>query len=663
MASLDSYMKIEPSILCYLWTDGAYSCLLDLKGCHNLTTLSQMSGNIKFICLRSTAIQELDSSICSLNNLLVLDLYNCKLLRNLPNNLSDLESLEYLDLYGCILIDKFPELPKSIKGLDLSKTSIQQVNPSSFECLPFLNILYMNQCRKLESLPITICKLESLTKLFLENCFRLESFPEILEPMEKLKELYLMGTRIEELPSSIEKLSMLEKLCLDYCKSLKFIPTTICKLKSLIILSFIECWQLKCLPEILEPMENLKELIFEKAWIEEIPSSIEKLILLEKLYLINCKHLKLITTNICKLKSLKLISLYNCSRLKYFPEILEPMENLEQLYLSGTWIEALPSSIERLVMLKILDLASCENLKSIPTNIYNMPKISEINISKYPKVKTLSYYGLPSLTVLGPSDTTAGLSYYYNSQTLQQSKCRSSCSITTTNLKVFFRLHSDDGLKYGIHFTCCECFLFYTVHNVLASQYFEDNIFQKYYNDFHFKDLNRPRAIFSYSGNAIPLWFTNQSVGSSIEVNLVPSSDNYFSFLGFALCIVVDFDPSTSNPGVEDLSCEYIFKMSDGQSSKLCSTLPRQKATFDSDGDSNVDNNDILDWSSGNVFIWYLYQKDNWNYLSGVDKASFEFYFGESNDSIGKERIKQCGIRLVYRQDAKEFDTADAHSY
>ncbi|XP_062086543.1 probable disease resistance protein At4g19520 [Humulus lupulus] len=205
----DVFMNITPSLLDYVWTDGAYSCLLDLKGCSNLRSLSVMSGNIKFICLRSTAIKELHSSIGYLKNLLVLDLCNCKCIKNLPTSIRNLESLEYLDMFGCKSIEKFPELPKNIKGLDLSRTSIQQVDSSSFECLPCLHILYMNSCIELESLPTSICKLKSLVRLDLGKCSRLKLFPEILEPMEKLEKLYLDESGIEEMPSTIENLVVL----------------------------------------------------------------------------------------------------------------------------------------------------------------------------------------------------------------------------------------------------------------------------------------------------------------------------------------------------------------------------------------------------------------------------------------------------------------------
>ncbi|XP_062077047.1 disease resistance protein RPV1-like [Humulus lupulus] len=239
--------------------DEDYDCLVNLRQCSKLKTLSEMSGNIKFICLRSTAIEELHSSIVFLNNLLVLDLRDCKYLKSLPKDISKLESLEYLDMGECALIDKFPELPKNLKGLDLSGTSIRKVDSSSFECLPCLNILYMKDCTNLESLPTSIWKLKSLFGLSFEHCSQLKRFPKILNTVKKLKELNLIGTGIREAPSPIENLIALKKLNLSKCKRLEFISTGICRLKFLSELNLSNCPRLRVHEQILEFTKNLSK--------------------------------------------------------------------------------------------------------------------------------------------------------------------------------------------------------------------------------------------------------------------------------------------------------------------------------------------------------------------------------------------------------------------
>ena len=120
---------------------------------------------------------------------------------------------------GYLSIDKFRELPKNIRQLYLSGTSIEQVLPPSFESLPCLEILFMKNCTRLESLPTSFCKLKSLRKFFFSGCSQLKSFPEILEPMEKLEKIDLTETGIKDLPSSIEQRVMLGTLCVKGCKN------------------------------------------------------------------------------------------------------------------------------------------------------------------------------------------------------------------------------------------------------------------------------------------------------------------------------------------------------------------------------------------------------------------------------------------------------------
>ncbi|PON42392.1 TIR-NBS-LRR-like protein [Trema orientale] len=224
---------------------------LDLSHCSNLKAFPEMSGNIQYLFLRSNAIEELHSSIWSLDNLVFLDLNDCKCLKNLPRSIGRLESLDHLDLGGCISIDRFPELPRNIRSLHLSGTNIKRVPSSSFECLPSLEDLYLNNCTRLETLPTSIYRLKSLVTLNLTDCSELKSFPEILEPMECLKDLYLDRTGIIKLHSSIENLTGLRWLLLRECKNLEFVPNSIYNMSRLELLGLSECPKLESLPALL----------------------------------------------------------------------------------------------------------------------------------------------------------------------------------------------------------------------------------------------------------------------------------------------------------------------------------------------------------------------------------------------------------------------------
>lgn len=79
--------------------------------------------------------------------------------------------------------------------------------------------------------------------------------------------LCLRNTAIEEVPSSMESLTKLEKLDLSYCTRLK----GLCKLD----LGY--CSKFECFPEIIEKMERLRSVDLQSTEVEELPSSMENL--------------------------------------------------------------------------------------------------------------------------------------------------------------------------------------------------------------------------------------------------------------------------------------------------------------------------------------------------------------------------------------------------
>ncbi|KAL6315510.1 hypothetical protein AAG906_000808 [Vitis piasezkii] len=96
--------------------------------------------------------------------------------------------------------------------------------------------------------------------------------------------------------------------------------------------------------------------------------------------------------SICRLKYLQVLCCTNCSKLGSFPEVMENMNNLRELHLHGTAIQDLPSSIENLKGLEFLDLASCKKLVTLPTHICNLKSL-----------KTLHVYGCSKLNKLPKS--------------------------------------------------------------------------------------------------------------------------------------------------------------------------------------------------------------------------------------------------------------------
>ncbi|XP_034676381.1 disease resistance protein RPV1-like [Vitis riparia] len=358
---------------------------LNLCGCSKLETFPEIMEDMECLMeldLSGTCIKELPSSIEYINHLTSLRMVECENLRSLPSSICRLKSLEELNLCGCSNLETFPEIMEDMEclmELDLSGTCIKEL-PSSIEYINYLTSLRMVECKNLRSLPSSICRLKSLKELNLCGCSNLESFPEIMEDMECLMELDLSGTCIKELPSSIEYINHLTSLRLVECRKLRSLTSNICRLKSLKYLFLRGCSNLETFPEIMEDMECLVELDLKGTCIKELPLSFEYLNHLTYLSLQYCQNLRSLSSSICRLKSLEYVNLYGCSNLENFPEIMEGMECLKNLDLSGTGINGLPSSIEYLNHLTSMRLVECETLRSLPSSICRLKSLEYLNL-------------------------------------------------------------------------------------------------------------------------------------------------------------------------------------------------------------------------------------------------------------------------------------------
>ncbi|RXI00719.1 hypothetical protein DVH24_000953 [Malus domestica] len=330
---------------------------LHLALCTSLKYLPEMPGNIKYLDLLGSGIKELPQSFWSHEKISYLNISHCRYLEKLPSNKCKLKISGSFNLDWHTSLGEFSELPR-----DISKLSLVG-------------------CKRLVSLPTNIWKLKYLEELNLSNCFKLENFPKILEPMEHLKSLNLSGTSIKELHSSIEFLPALKRIQLQGCKRFSSIPKSICKLKYLEVLDFSLCSELVNFPEILEPMEHLKSLNLSGTTVKKLHSSIEFLPALKRIQLQGCKRFSSIPKNICKLKNLEVLDFSLCSKLVNFPEILEPMEHLKSLNLSGTTIKELHSSIEFLPALKRIQLQGCKRFSSIPKSICKLKNLEVLDFS------------------------------------------------------------------------------------------------------------------------------------------------------------------------------------------------------------------------------------------------------------------------------------------
>ena len=103
----------------------------------------------------------------------------------------------------------------------------------------------------------------------------------------------------------------------------------------------------------------------------------------------------------------KPLTLSGCSKLKKFPEIVENMSHLRELYLNETGIEELPSSLEHLTGLTFLSLRNCKNLSSLADAICTMTSLKTLILSGCSKLNELAENlgNLEGLEVLDVSGT------------------------------------------------------------------------------------------------------------------------------------------------------------------------------------------------------------------------------------------------------------------
>ncbi|KAL0006306.1 hypothetical protein SO802_013867 [Lithocarpus litseifolius] len=651
--------------------------------------------NLESLILKDcTSLSKIHPSLGYLKKLIFLNLDGCVCLESLPCMIS-LESLEILVLNGCLRLKKFPEIVGNMSPLPhlvLAGTAIEGL-PLSIKYLTGLTLLNLRDCKSLLSLPDSICCMTSLKTLTLSGCSRLNKLPTNLGNLECLENLEVIGIAIRELPSSVERLTSLTSLNLSDCKDLLSLPDTICSVTNLKALTLSGCSSLDRLPKKLGNLTGLKELEVNKTAIRELPSSLEHLSNLTSLSLSDCKELLSIPNVICNMTNIETLTLSGCSKLEDLPKYIGNHIGLKKLEIIGTAMKEPPSSIFLIKNLEVLRFHGCEgtsckqspnpvrwelpplsclrslvklelrdcNLQAVPNDIDGLHLLEGLNLSennfvclpesivRLSKLKVIYIENCTSLRSL-PQIPLSTLSIWANGctslETLPNQLKQESFFEPNVYLLNCFKLADNQGFS--------DKFL------TLLSCYFQELC----YNDF--SGTNRYDLV--VPGRKFPKWFSHQSEGDSVTLQVPPNFGE--KCLAIGLCAAFEHLPSgvgaLFGSGSHDRTRHMLFCYipfyslhSKSKHDRFTDRLTDRFAAFD---DSECISFPFPE-NFGHVesrHLWLIYLRREFFREDRVYGSVLQIKFETEGTGL---TVKKCGAHLVYKQDIERLSQTNEMDY
>ena len=383
---------------------------------------------MKFIDLTDSSDLIVTPNFTGVPNLEKLVLVRCTNLRKFHPSIRILKKLIHLNLQDCERLIRLPRKfgMQSPVTLELSNCSNRKENPKFVVNKEFLQEILLDHTAIVELI---------------------KNLPKNLWIVKGLEVLDLSKADIEELPSSIERLTNLTSLTLRYCMNLVRLPNTICGLKLLNSIDLFGCLKFGNLPKNIGNVKGLELLNLCWTAITEVPSSIVLLKNLKHLYfcrwnffesyslptslelmglvlpsLISASHVKAILhrtssefVSMQRVTQSLLSSLLGIQSLTYLhvsdldllsiPDDIGCLSSLEHLNLSGNLFVSLPESMSQLSNLRRLHLECCIRLQSLE----NVPLTIDFVIANHCKVLKIA--------------RTAILSFYVRSLPLEFPVC------------------------------------------------------------------------------------------------------------------------------------------------------------------------------------------------------------------------------------------------
>ncbi|XP_029129182.1 protein SUPPRESSOR OF npr1-1, CONSTITUTIVE 1-like [Cajanus cajan] len=370
---------------------------LDLGFCNNLTQFSLISENMKGLRVQDTKVKEFPSSFGLQTKLEWLILAGNDIER-LPSSIKNLTHLEILNVNFCSSLQSLPELPQFLKALCANNCKSLQTLP---ELPQFLETLDAKYCSQLQTLPELPPFLKSLNA---QSCSLLQTLPE-LPPF--LKDLNV-GTckslqNLPELPPFLETLNanfctslqtlpelplFLKTLNVDYCTSLQILPKLPSFFKTLLV---DHCTSLQILPELPLSLATLTaQFCTSLQNLPKLPPSLEYL---------NTQSCTSLQTLPELPRSLKTLNFTQCKSFLTLPKLPPSLQTLNAQ--SCTSLQTLPELPSPLKTLNAQYCTSLQTLPELPSSLQTLNAQSCTSLQTLPdlpsSLKTLNVQSCTSL--------------------------------------------------------------------------------------------------------------------------------------------------------------------------------------------------------------------------------------------------------------------------
>ncbi|KAI4331944.1 hypothetical protein L6164_016890 [Bauhinia variegata] len=555
-----------------------------------------------------------------------------------------------------------PEAFSKTSDLKLLKLCSIQL-PNGLKSLPgALRVLDWTYC-PLKSLPLTI-QLDELVNLKLCHS-EIEQLWEGRKFLDGLKFINLSFSKNLIRSPDISDVPNLEVLVLKGCTSLFEAHSSLGLHKKLVVVNFKDCINLRSLPAKME-ISSLEILILSGC------SKIRKLPEfggLAVLNLKNCKNLVCLPTTIHNLKSLKTLNVSGCSKISRLPENLRECKCLEELDVSETGIEEVPSCIFDLENLKVLSFEGCQGLVSKSWNWFlpfrwilgshSVPKGFRLphswsTLSSLQRLN-LSYCNLSEGSIPDDIDCLSSLQSLNlcgNNFVSLPSSISKLLKLEVLFLDCCEKLQVLPDLPLNIEtLFACNCYALETskfnpskpcnVFTLSKEKVFTGNdpdamnmfmVFQRFLQECK---VLEPRFEMLIRGDMIPPWFGNQKYRSLTAVH-VPRIGPQTEWVGFALCFLIYNSGYPSKDHHHEIDC-YVYPNNHGATKILVTTttLPH------------------LELFEPHLYVLYLPGKEYREKIyTDNDCSEIEFVL-KSYCCGGGIEIIGCGSRLVYQEDVE----------